>query len=106
MLGWEAWNRAFKRIVRRIVLGDGARDDEELSDLLAELMSQANGLPGSRSEQYEPFMELLDELCRAGREGQPRGPLREGPARARTCGPPARPCTGSSRSATPTPRTL
>ena len=40
VLGYEAWHRAFRRIVRRIVLGDGARDDEELSDLLGELMSR------------------------------------------------------------------
>src|SRR5436190_1008845 len=44
VLGYDAWHRAFRRSVRRIVLGDGAREDEELSELLGELMSQANGL--------------------------------------------------------------
>ena len=55
---------AFRRIVRRVVLGEAARDDEELSDLLAELMSQANGLPSERSEQFEPFMERIRDYVR------------------------------------------
>lgn len=41
-LGWNAFNTAFWRCVRRIVLGDGARDDDELIDLLAALRRDAN----------------------------------------------------------------
>ena len=69
VLGYDAWHRAFRRIVRRIVLGDGARDDEELSDLLAELMSEANGLRPARSEQLDPFMERLDEHVARAEKG-------------------------------------
>jgi cytochrome P450 len=58
-LAHDGLHRAFERIVRRIVLGDTARDDEELTALLAELMSQANGLPSEPSEQFEPFIASI-----------------------------------------------
>lgn len=41
-LGWNAFERAWWRIVRRIVLGDHARDDTELTGLLARLRKDAN----------------------------------------------------------------
>jgi cytochrome P450 len=58
-LDYDSFHRAFRRIVRRIVLGDAAREDEVISDLLAALMSEANGLPSERSERFEPFMERI-----------------------------------------------
>ena len=58
-LGWDEWQAAFRRLVRRVVLGDRARDDEELTELLATLMSEANSLPGEPSESFEPFMSGL-----------------------------------------------
>jgi cytochrome P450 len=69
VLGYDAWHRAFRRIVRRIVLGDAAREDEELSDLLGELMSEANGLPSSRSKHLDPFMERLEEHVARAEKG-------------------------------------
>src|SRR5689334_1214106 len=33
-LGWDAFVRAWWRVVRRVVLGDGARDDHDLTDEL------------------------------------------------------------------------
>ncbi|QWF77798.1 cytochrome P450 [Amycolatopsis sp. CA-230715] len=41
-LDWDAFNIAWWRIVRRVVLGDGARDDDEVTDLLAKLRRDAN----------------------------------------------------------------
>jgi hypothetical protein len=41
-LGWDAFSRTWWRIVRRIVLGDAARDDDELTDLLGRLRLDAN----------------------------------------------------------------
>jgi cytochrome P450 len=58
-LDYDSFHAAFRRIVRRIVLGDSAREDEQLSDLLAELMLEANGLPTERSERFGPFMERI-----------------------------------------------
>ena len=65
-IDYEAMHGAYRRITRRVVLGDGARDDEEVSDLLAKLMDQANGMPGKRSEEFEPFSaKLRDYLASA-----------------------------------------
>lgn len=41
-LDWDTFNRCWWRIVRRIVLGDSARDDDELTGLLARLRPDAN----------------------------------------------------------------
>ncbi|MFC6929462.1 cytochrome P450 [Actinomadura yumaensis] len=41
-LGWDAFRVAWWRTVRRIVLGDAARDDSETSDLLTRLRMDAN----------------------------------------------------------------
>lgn len=59
-LDYDELHAAYRRITRRIVLGDEARDDEELSELLGELMSQANGLPTGRSDEFAPFMDKLE----------------------------------------------
>jgi cytochrome P450 len=41
-LDWPAFTAAWFRVVRRVTLGDAARDDTELTDLLARLRGQAN----------------------------------------------------------------
>jgi hypothetical protein len=41
-LGWEGFAPSWWRLVRRIVLGGGARDDVELTDLLTRLRADAN----------------------------------------------------------------
>lgn len=41
-VGWPAFTDAWYRVVRRVVLGDAARDDTVLTDLLARLRAQAN----------------------------------------------------------------
>lgn len=41
-LGWDDFARAWWRIVRRVVLGDGARTDDAVTDVLAELRAEAN----------------------------------------------------------------
>ena len=61
-IDYDALHGAFRRITRRVVFGDGARDDEEVSDLLAKLMEQANGMPGKRSPEYEPFVAKIHAL--------------------------------------------
>ena len=68
-LDFDAWHAAFRRIVRRIVLGDLAAADEELTDLLATLMSEANGLPEDESEAYAPYMDRLSGYVERAEEG-------------------------------------
>jgi len=58
-LGWEAWALTLRRITRRVVLGDGARDDEELTDRLASMMDAANSMPGEPAEELGEFRARL-----------------------------------------------
>jgi hypothetical protein len=41
-LDWDQFNRAWWHIVRRVVLGVGARDDDEVTDVLTKLRRDAN----------------------------------------------------------------
>ncbi|QRX95003.1 cytochrome P450 [Streptomyces noursei] len=43
-LDWDAFSAAFWRIIRRVVLGDAARDDHHLTGLLATLRTDGNWL--------------------------------------------------------------
>jgi Cytochrome P450 len=54
-LDWETWNRAVRRATRRIVLGDGAADDDSLSEMLGELMDKSNPPGSGDSELYGRF---------------------------------------------------
>ena len=66
---WDAWHAAFGRATRRMVLGDAARDDTDLSEQLAEMMSEANGMPGEPSERLDAFTERLRAYVDAAEEG-------------------------------------
>ena len=70
---------AFRRIVRRVVLGDAARDDEELSDLLAQLMSAGNSLPSERPPQLERFMARIRSYVAAAERGSLVGRIARAP---------------------------
>jgi cytochrome P450 len=65
LLDYGGFHRTFCRIVRRVILGDSARDDEELTDQLAQLMSDANGLPSEVSDRLEPFMDRIRDYIAA-----------------------------------------
>ena len=60
-----------QRVARRIVLGDGAAEDEALTDLLGELMAEANGMPGEGG----PGVEELEERIAAHVDRAERGSL-------------------------------
>jgi cytochrome P450 len=61
-LEWEHFEQLFDRITLRVIFGDGARDDQELTGLLEKLMSEANRLVGlKRSDDY---YELYGQLER------------------------------------------
>lgn len=49
-------NDAFLRLTRRVVFGEPAAEDTELSELLAKLMAEANGSPSDESRYFGPFM--------------------------------------------------
>jgi cytochrome P450 len=68
-LDWDGWAAAFRHIARRIVLGDAARNDEELSDLLATLMDEANSLPDDPSENFPAYTARLERYVETAEDG-------------------------------------
>ncbi|MEU5261493.1 cytochrome P450 [Amycolatopsis sp. NPDC021455] len=60
-LTWDAFNVAWWRLVRRVVLGSGARDDATLTDLLERLRLDANWayLHPRRKRLHEQFRQRL-----------------------------------------------
>jgi cytochrome P450 len=67
-LDWDTFIPVWFRIVRRIVLGDSARDDHELTDLLARLRRDANWSllhPTRRNLRAEFLRRLRAQLDRA-----------------------------------------
>lgn len=68
-LEWREWHAGFRRIARRIVLGDTARHDEHVTDLLAKLMKQANRLPPHRADADARLMARLASYVETAEEG-------------------------------------
>ncbi|SES44080.1 cytochrome P450 [Lentzea albida] len=70
-LTWASFNQTWWRIVRRIVLGDGARGDDQLTDDLKALRENANWafLHPKRRELRERFQARLDEHLARREEG-------------------------------------
>jgi cytochrome P450 len=83
-LEWTPFHRGLHRITRRIVLGDRAREDEQVSDQLATLMAEANKLPKERSEHFDPFMAKLGEYVAAAEPNSLVGLFDEAPSDPRT----------------------
>lgn len=70
-LTWEQFNAAWQRIVRRVVLGDRARDDENLKDLLDRLRRVSNWafLHPKRKRLREEFLDRLRKYIARGEQG-------------------------------------
>jgi cytochrome P450 len=83
-LRWEPWNESFRRIARRVILGDSAADDADLSETLGEMMSEANGMPGKPSARYAGFIARLGEYVGAAEEGSLAARVPDAPADAET----------------------
>lgn len=56
---WEQINTTFQRLTRRVIFGDAAADDSEVTDLLTILMDEANNSPSTASPHLP---ELLDRV--------------------------------------------
>ncbi|MGH2954150.1 MAG: cytochrome P450 [Solirubrobacterales bacterium] len=83
-LDWDAWHRALRRLTRRIVLGDRARDDERVSEELGEMMSEANGMPGKPSDRYPAFVAELQGYLEDAEPGSLVSLCAEAPADEQT----------------------
>lgn len=55
-LQWDEFHSAFQRMTRRVVFGDRAADDTELTTSLEELMATANRMPGEQAAEYADFI--------------------------------------------------
>jgi cytochrome P450 len=88
-LDWPAFHRTFERIARRVVLGDGARGDAELSLLLGELMRDANRAPARRpaaaQARLDQFMAHVLGHVAAAEPGSLAGLFEQAPQDAATC---------------------
>jgi cytochrome P450 len=64
--GWARFTEGWHRSVRRIVLGDGARHDRNLTEMLAALRGRANWvwLPPRRRLRLRFHARLIDHLAR------------------------------------------
>jgi cytochrome P450 len=60
---------SYRRLTRRVVLGDEAADDEEVSELLGSLMSEANGLPSAPSPDLARLEARIGEYLRRAPDG-------------------------------------
>jgi cytochrome P450 len=68
-LEWSDFEALFDHITLRVIFGDGARDDQELTGLLEELMGEANRLVGLKTS--DDYYELYARLERRLRSPEP-----------------------------------
>jgi hypothetical protein len=60
-LRWEDFERLFDHITLRVIFGNSARGDQDLTDLLEKLMRQANRIVGSAGDEYYEFYGRIDK---------------------------------------------
>jgi cytochrome P450 len=61
-LRWEHWERLFDHITLRVIFGNPARCDQDLTDLLEQLMREANRIGGlKQSDDYFEFYGRLEK---------------------------------------------
>jgi cytochrome P450 len=85
-LDWDAFVTAWSRIVRRVVLGDSARDDTELTDLLAGLRGAANWslLHPARPRRRAEFLDRLRERLAMAEPGSLAAAVAQAPTTPQT----------------------
>ena len=66
---WADIDRAFLRMIRRVVLGDSAADDTGITDLLGELMAQGNKMPGEPGPEYPDLIAMIQRYIDKGEPG-------------------------------------
>jgi cytochrome P450 len=81
---WDDLHRAFQRTTRRVVFGDAASDDTEITDRLGELMSAGNRMPGKPAPGYQPFIARVQAYVDAAEPGSLCSLAADAPADADT----------------------
>lgn len=60
-LEWRHWEQLFDHITLRVIFGNSARNDQELTELLGKLMRKANRIVGGKpGEDYYEFYGRID----------------------------------------------
>jgi len=80
-LDWEMFAKTWNRVIRRVVLGDTARDDQVLTEMLEKLRSAANWAffhPG-HDQVKEDFHERLCAYLERGEEGSLAAEIAQAP---------------------------
>ncbi len=72
-LDWDPWHEMVQRIARRLILGDGAAEDEQLTELLEELMSEGNGMPAQPGERLQELESMIAAHVDAAERGSLAG---------------------------------
>jgi cytochrome P450 len=69
-LKWDEWERLFDRITLRVIFGDQAREDQELTGQLEKLMGEANRLVGlsENDAYYDLYAGIERQLREPGRD--------------------------------------
>ncbi len=59
-MGWPTFNKAMHRMTRRVLFGEPAAGDDELTAELGELMSAGNRMPGEPAPGYGDFISRIE----------------------------------------------
>jgi hypothetical protein len=78
--GWAEWAAVVRRVTRRVVLGDAAADDAELTDLLGRLMDKSNPPGGGSDELFARYTEKLGGYVEAAAPGSLVGLFPDAPS--------------------------
>lgn len=57
---WQNFNAAFQGITRQVVFGNRAADDTRLTEMLGDMMSAGNKMPGEPAPQYDEFISIIE----------------------------------------------
>jgi cytochrome P450 len=84
-LDWDRFEGMFDRITLRVVFGDRARDDQELTELLEQLLSEANRIAALKeNDAYHEFYGRLEKHLADPEPGSLVARLAEAPQTDRT----------------------
>jgi cytochrome P450 len=84
-LAWADWERMFDHITLRVIFGDRARGDQELTRVLEKLMGEANRIVGlSHGQEYDELYALIDRRLADPEPGSLVARFADAPQSART----------------------
>ena len=83
-LDWDGFHEAIQRVARRLILGDGAAEDQRLTELLGELMSEANGMSGESGPGVAELERMIGRHVDRAERGSLAGRFAGAPSDART----------------------